>query len=107
MKSKSLKMTVNFNNLRKQAFFQLQELSKQLEMSIITQSQYAKPNDVHHNQDIDIKNYCLIDSEDIEDKLNPLLSLMSSICSTFEPGNNEFKDLSDEIGNIEWFKNSD
>jgi len=91
------KMKVNFNNLRKQAVLEMQELSKQLNAGIVKDSQWAKPNDVYHNQQIDIKGYVLVDAEEIEHSVNCLLSLINSIACVCEEGNEDFKDMTSEI----------
>ena len=69
-----MKMTVNFNNLRKQALYRYDDLCQQLNAAIITNDQWAKPNDVRHGQEINIKGYVVVDAESI---LETLLSLSS------------------------------
>ena len=99
-------MKVNFNNLRKKAVLTLQDLTKDLNRGIIKETQYAKPNDVTHGQKFDIKGYVLVDAESIEKKMNSIIGLVNSIAGVHEEGNEDFKDLSDELSkNIVWFNN--
>lgn len=97
MKTKTVKMTVNFNNLRKQAVFQLEEITKDLNSAVIKDTQYAKPNDVYHNSDIDIKGYVLIDGESLDKQLNSLISLVNAIACVSEKGNEDFADIAPEL----------
>ena len=97
-------MKVNFNSIRKRAVLEMQELSKQLDNSIIKTTQWSKPNGIYHDQEVDIKGYVLVDAEEIENRVNSLLSLISTIACTYEEDNEDFKDLTEEIAeDIKWF----
>ncbi len=99
-------MNVDFNNLRKQAAYSLDDLINKLNGAILKDSQYAKPNDVWHNQEVDIKGYVLIDKDDIQRVLDNLRSEVASICFTYEKDNEGFKDVFGEVeenGGLGWF----
>lgn len=99
-------MNVDFNNLRKQAAFSLDDLIKKLNGAILKDSQYAKPNDVYHNQEIDIKGYVLIDRDDIQRDIDNLRSQVAAICYTYRKDDETFKDVMDEVdenGGLAWF----
>ncbi len=93
-----MKMTVNFNNLRKQAAFALDDLTEKLNEAIIqNDDQYALPNEVSHGQQVNLKGYVLVDVESIQKHMDDLRMMVMSIAGTFEPESEEFKDLLDEI----------
>lgn len=99
-------MNVDFNNLRKQAAFSLDDLIKKLNGAILKDSQYAKPNDVYHGQEIDIKGYVLIDKDDIQRIMDNLRGEVAAICFTYEKDNEGFKNVFDEVeenGGLGWF----
>jgi len=73
-----MKMTVNFNNLRKQAVFSYDRLVKKLNWKI---------------EDGNIT----IPVEDIQEELDDLRMQLMSIAIVYEDGNDDFKDLSDEL----------
>lgn len=101
-------MKVNFNNLRKQAVIAANTLSEKLSDAILKESQYAKPNDVYHDSDIDIEGYVLIDKETIEEDMNNLLRLVNFIAITFDEDNSEFKDMTPEIPETpSWFNHEE
>lgn len=101
-------MKVNFNNLRRQAVLTLRDLTEDFNNNIIKDSQYAIVNGSYRNESSDIKGYVLIDSEDIEDKMNNLIGLMNSIASVYEEDNDDFKDLTDELtDDLVWFNDTD
>lgn len=97
-------ITVNFNNLRRRAVNQSEDLIKTLSKSIIKEDQWAKPNALSYNQNMNIKGYVLIDASELEDKLNNLLSSVRSIACVYEKENEDFADLSEEIGDPMWFE---
>lgn len=104
MESRKVNMSVNFNNLRKQAILQLEDITRDMNNAIIKDTQYAKPNDVYHEQSINIKGYVLIDSTILENKMNSLISLVNSIGCVYEEGNEEFSDISSELSDTPlWF----
>lgn len=91
-------MNVDFNNLRRQACNAYDRLAKKLNDSILKgEPQYAKPNAVHHGQDIDITGHILIDAEDIQKEMDDLRMMIGSIAATYETDNSNFKDIYDEV----------
>jgi len=99
-------MNVDFNNLRKQAAFSLDDLTRKLNDAILKTSQYAIPNAVRHGQEIDIKGHVLIDVEDIQKDMDNLRSQVAAICFTYEKDNEGFKDVFEEVeqnGGLAWF----
>lgn len=90
-------MTVNFNNVRKQAIYSYEKLVEKLNHAIIKDDQYAKPNDVYHNQDVNIKGYVLVDADDIQNCIDDLRSLIGTIAMTYKEGEEEFKDVFTEV----------
>ena len=77
-----VKMTVNFNNLRKQAVFSYDRLVKKLNQNII---------DDYGDKVV------RIDPEDIQEDLDDLRRLIMSIALVYDEGNPDFKDLDAEI----------
>jgi len=99
-------MNVDFNNLRKQAAYSLNSLTKKLNGAILKESQYAKPNDVWHDKEIDIKGYVLIDADDIQRTMDNLRGQIASICFTYQKDDEDFKDVFEEVeqnGGLAWF----
>ena len=99
-------MQVDFNNLRKQTAFALDDLTNKLNNAILKKSQYALPNDVYHNQEVDIKGYVLIDSDDIQRIMDELRSNVAAICYTYNKDDKDFKDVMGEVeenGGLSWF----
>ncbi len=90
-------MNVDFNNVRKQAVYSLDRLTTKLNASKLKESQWAKPNDVHHNQEIDISGYLLIDAETIQDDMDNLRMLIGTIASCFMKDDPEVIDVYKEI----------
>jgi hypothetical protein len=90
-------MNVDFNNLRKQALLSYDSLVEKLNRAILKESQYAQPNDVHHGQDIDIKGFVLIDAESIQKDLDSLRSLLASIALTYDPSDDNFREVYTEV----------
>jgi hypothetical protein len=90
-------MTVNFNNLRKQAVYAYESLCEKLNDAILTETQYATRNDVKHGQEIDIKGNILIDAEDIQKDMDNLRSMIGSIAMTYEEGDDNFQDVYQQI----------
>lgn len=99
-------MNVDFNNLRKQAAYSLDDLTRKLNDAILKNSQYAIPNAVRHGQEMDIKGYVLIDADDIQKDMDNLRSQVAAICFTYEKDNEGFKDVFEEVeqnGGLAWF----
>lgn len=91
-------MTINFNNLRAQTAYALDDLTKKLNAAIIkNDGQYAVPNQMHHTQQVDLKGYVLIDAEDIQKNLTDLRMRIMVIASLFEEGDEDCKDMTEHI----------
>lgn len=91
------KIGINFNNLRKQALYTHDGLVDKLNRSIITDNQWAKPNDVHHGQEIAIKGYVLIDADDIQSEMDDLRMLIGTLASCSLQDADAFKDIYSEV----------
>lgn len=88
-------MTVNFNNLRKQAIYAYDRLTQKLNDAIIkNDEQYAEPNDESYQN---IKGYVLINAEEIQKDMDSLRQMIGSIAMTYIEGDNEFKDVFQEL----------
>ena len=96
-------MEVDFNNLRKKAVIQANELSRQLSDAILKSNQWANPNDMGPGIEVDIKGYVLIDADDIRHSINSLLASVNLIACAYEEGNENLKCLHDELPNIDFF----
>jgi hypothetical protein len=91
-------MKVNFNNLRKQAIYAYDSLTKKLNEAIIKENgQYALPNSFMHDHATDIKGYILIDAEEIQKDMDKLRNMIGSIAMVYEEGNKEFADVYVEV----------
>jgi len=91
-------MQVDFNNVRKQAIYAYESLVSKLNYSIIRDDeQYAKPNDVWHGQIVNIKGYVLVDADDLKKHMDSLRSLIGAIAMTYKEGDEEFKDMFEEV----------
>lgn len=90
-------MKVNFNNVRKQAIYRYDSLVEKLNKAILKDDQWAKPNDVYHGQEMNIKGYVLIDAEDLQKDLDDLRMLIGTIACTYEEGNEDFANVYDEV----------
>ena len=85
-------MKVNFNNLRAQAAYALDRLTKTLNESVEEETIY------HHRNDSSwITGDMILDAEDIQKDMDDLRSLILTINSVFEEGNEEFKSMLDHI----------
>ncbi len=87
-------MTINYNNLRKQAIYSYESLVEKLNNSIIKEKQFAEPNDEGH---CNIKGYVLINANDIEKDINNLRRMIGAIAMTSVEGEDDFKDVYEEI----------
>lgn len=92
-----MNMKVNFNNLRKQSVYAYEKLVKELNASIVRDDQWAKPNCIHHNQQVNIKGYVLVDAEAIQKHLHSLRTMIGAIAATSMEDEDEFKDVYQEI----------
>lgn len=87
-------MTVNYNNLRKQAIFSYEKLVEKLNGSIIKESQFAEPNDEGHTN---IKGYVLINAKDIQKDIDGLRRMIGAIAMVSMEGQDDFKDVYQEV----------
>ena len=76
-------MTVNFNNLRKQALYNYDRLVNKLNDNIIKDNWDRK----------EIR----ISPDEIEEELNDLRMLIGSIAMSYEPDDENFKDIYSEV----------
>jgi len=86
-------MTVNYNNVRKQTIFAYEELVKKLNNSIVKDKQYADVDGEH----CCIKGFVLIDANDIQKQMDTLRQMIGVIAMTSIDGDEEFKDVYDEV----------
>lgn len=87
-------MTVNYNNLRKQAIYAYDSLVEKLNNSIIKKTQHAEPNDEGHTN---IKGYVLINANDIQKDMDNLRRMIGAIAMTSVEGEEDFKDVYQEV----------
>jgi hypothetical protein len=85
-------MEVNFNNLRKQAAYTLDKLTKKLNNGVLNQTEYGEGLDGERK-----KGNILVDSREIQKEMDEIRSLILTICSVYEPEDEDFKDVSEEI----------
>lgn len=78
-------MTVDFNNLRKQACYAYDRLCTKL------------------NEAIDEDGNIEISAEEIQDDMDELRQNVMIIACVFEEGNEEFREVSEEVRPIAWF----
>lgn len=90
-------MTVDFNNVRRQAMIACDTLTRQLNEAILKNDQYALPNGTLHGQEMPIKGYVLIDADDIQRTMDDLRSLIGTIGMSYKPGNEDMKDMYSEL----------
>lgn len=90
-------MEINFNSVRKQALQAYEKLAYRLNEGVITNDeQYAQPNDATHGM-VNLKGYVLVDANDIRDTMSDLRMMLCAIASTYEPGDDDFKDVYSEV----------
>ena len=77
-------MKVNFNNLRKQAVFSYDRLVKKLNHKITNDNG---------------EKFIIIDPDDIQEDLDDLRMQLMGITCVYEEGNEDFKDLTNELPN--------
>ncbi|MGO9414637.1 MAG: hypothetical protein ACLP51_05785 [Syntrophobacteraceae bacterium] len=82
-------MNINLNNVRKQAVFAYGRLVKTL------------------NDKMDSQGDIAVAAEDIQEDMQTLRQLIGAMAFSYMPGDNDFKDLSDEIGDIPVFNPED
>jgi hypothetical protein len=90
-------MKVDFNNARKQAMRYYDRLVEKLNYAVIKEGgRYGKPNGAMHDL-VDLHGYVLIDSEDIRELLDDLRGVIGGIAMTYQPGEEDFKDVYSEV----------
>lgn len=97
-------MRVNFNNLRAQAAYALDKLTKELNAAKLPESEWVEVDGEWKTGDI------LLDAEDIQKHIDDLRMMVMSIASVYEEGNEDFKDMSDHIestGGVAYFNEED
>jgi len=82
-------MNVNFNNLRKQALNSYDSLAKKLNESKLKQRTFVPDEDKSGN--------ILLDANDIQKDMDNLRMLIGSIAMVYEPGDENFKDVFEEV----------
>lgn len=97
-------MEVDFNNLRKQTAYALDNVIKVLNRGIMPQNEYAfhKVNGKEEQFEGDL----LVSVDDLEEELDHLRMCVWSLVCCYEENNPEYKDLSDEVDSIESFNPS-
>jgi len=55
----------------------------------------------HHEQDIPLTGYVLIDSEDIQKDMDTLRQMIGTIGMTYQTGDGDFKDVYEELYPVE------
>ena len=86
-----MNMTINFNNVRKQAVYSYDRLTKILNAGILKESIMVEKNGGYEDCDL------CVNSDDIQDVMDNLRALIMTIAMTYEEGNEDFKDMTDEI----------
>ncbi len=102
-------MKVDFNNLRAQAAFALDDLTKELNNSIMPEMEYAS-HTMPNGRTKNFQGNILLHADDIQKHMDELRSLVMNICMVFEPGDDNFKDMCDNIkenGGVCWFNPQD
>ena len=89
-------MKVNFNNLRAQAAYALDNLTRELNAGILKQPEHVLEIGENGNNKW-IKGNVLIDADDIRQYMKELRSLILTINAVYEPNDEEFKDMSQDI----------
>jgi hypothetical protein len=100
MKTVKKKMTVNINNLRKQAAYSLDSVIHILNDGIMPETAYQ-----YH--DVDGEERCfegdiLVSKDNLNKHINSLRMFVSAILCIYEENNPDFKDLSEEVEIIEF-----
>lgn len=108
-------MEVNFNNLRTQAAYALDNLTKGLNEGLLKNSDGSLVTEHVFFEDENgkkkwKKGNLLVDTDDIKKYMKELRSLVLTICSVYEPNDDKFKDMSEEIkenGGVAFFNPSE
>ncbi len=89
-------MTVNFNNLRKQALYAYDSLAKKLNDSFLKEREYVYEED-ENGKERNLSGDMLLDRDDIQKDMDNLRSLLGSIAMVYEPDDENFKDVYSEV----------
>lgn len=87
-------MTINLNNLRKQAIHGYDSLVEKLNNSIIKKNIHSETND---DECCNIKGYVLINANDIQKDMDGLRRMIGAIAMTSIEGEDDFKDVYQEV----------
>lgn len=87
-------MSVDFNNVRKQALFAYESLVNKLNEAIVKKDQYVDLND---EDSININGYVVIDVEYIQKNMDSLRSFIGIMAMTSIEGDEDFKDVYEEV----------
>lgn len=88
------KMTINYNNLRKQAIYSYESLVEKLNNSIIKKNQHTELSDGEYSN---VKGFVLIDAKEIQKDIDNLRKMIGAIAMTSVEGEEEFKDVYQEV----------
>jgi len=102
-------MNVDFNNLRVQSAYALDDLTQKLNAGILKEHTSILEEDGSGNE-IWKRGNLLVDSDDIQKHMDSLRSLILTINAVYEPEDEKFKDMSDEIkknGGVSFFNKED
>lgn len=88
-------MNVDFNNVRRQAMIQFEELTKRLNAAIIKDEQAHA--DTKDNSYIRIDGYVLIDADEIQTLMDDIRMMIGTIAGTSDKGNPDFIDIFQEL----------
>ena len=89
-------MKVNFNNLRKQALYSYHRLATKLN----------EAKEERKEEGYDDGKICIY-PDDIQDEMDDLRSMLFGIACVYDEGNDEFKDISEEIKPIAVFNSEE
>ncbi len=95
-------MNVNFNNLRAQAAYALDNLTSKLNDGLLKESDGSPKYEISdqkdsHGKEIWVRGNILIDSRDIQKNMEELRSLIMTINAVYEPNDPDFIDMTSEI----------
>lgn len=91
-----MNMKVDFNNMRCQAAYALDDLTKKLNAGILKNPESVL-EEGKNGKEIWKRGNVLVDSDDIQKHMDELRSLVMGIAMVYEPDDEDFKDMSDHI----------
>lgn len=97
-------MEVNFNNMREQAIFAYDRLVEKLNSSIHRNDEYVEFPNGHYQS---LKGCVVIDASQIKKDIDDLRQTIGIIAMTFEPGDDQFKDVYPIDRSMQVFNESD